>query len=285
MQALKEKNIAILCNPLAGSGRAVELAEKILLELNERHIPHKLFKKQWPIYLNNFTDVFIVGGDGTLNYFINQYSDIHIPLAIFNGGSGNDFHWLLYGEKNFEEQIELVLHATPRPIDIGRCNTKFFVNGVGIGFDGAVARSLTNKKKKPGKTSFMIAILKKIFNYQSKKYRIYSSEKKDSGKKLMIGIANGRRAGGGFHIAPEAAADDGLFDVIIVDAMKPLKRLKYLPVIEKGKHLKLPFIRYFKTKKILIESKDLMDIHLDGEYYTDDKVMIEVLPGKLLFRY
>src|SRR5205814_8643599 len=120
-----------------------------------------------------------------------------------------------------------------------------------------------------------IAILKKIFFYQSKYYRIISDKKKEAGSKLLIGVANGRRAGGGFHIAPEAAVDDGLFDVILVDAINPFRRLKYLPVIEKGKHLNLPFIQYFKTKKIIIESNDLMDINLDGEYYSDDKVDIE----------
>ena len=285
MQALKEKNIAILCNPLAGSGKAVALAEKIFVALCDRNIPNKLFKKNWPQYLSQFTDIFIVGGDGTLNYFINNYPDVRIPLVIFKGGSGNDFHWLLYGNKTFEEQLDFVLSADPKRIDIGKCNTKFFINGIGIGFDGAVAKSLTNKKKRPGKTSFLIAILKKIFYYQSKSYRITSGEKKETGSKLLMGVTNGRRVGGGFHIAPEAAADDGLFDVILVDAINPFKRLKYLPVIEKGKHLDLPFIQYFKTKKIQIECDDLMDIHLDGEYYSDDKIVVEILPGKLLFRY
>jgi len=285
MQALTEKNIAILCNPFAGDGKAVELAEKILAELSGKNISNKIFKKQWPLDLGQFTDIFIVGGDGTLNYFINYYPDVSLPLAIFNGGTGNDFHWLLYGEKTFEEQLELVLNTTAKPIDIGKCNEKFFINGVGIGFDGAVAKSLTGKKKKAGKTSFLIAILKKIFNYRSRFYRITSSEKIETGRKLLMGVANGRRAGGGFHIAPEALANDGLLDVILVDAITPFKRLKYLPVIEKGKHLHLPFIKYFKSKKIQVESDDLMDIHLDGEYYSDDKVIIEILPGKLLFHY
>ena len=285
METPGNKNIAIICNPIAGSGRAIELAKKISVALDNRNIPNGLFEKQWPSDLVSFTDIFIVGGDGTLNYFINQYPDILTPLAIFDGGTGNDFHWLLYGEKKFEEQLALVLTTTAKPIDIGKCNEKFFINGVGIGFDGSVAKSLTGKKKKAGKTSFLIAILKKIFYYRSKSYSIISAEKKEDGKKLLIGVANGRRAGGGFHIAPEAVADDGLFDVITVAAMNPLKRLKYLPVIEKGKHLDLPFIQYFKTKKIQIESVGPMDIHLDGEYYSDDKVTIEILPGKLLFRY
>ena len=101
----------------------------------------------------------------------------------------------------------------------------------------------------------------------------------------MIGIANGRRAGGGFHIAPAAAADDGWLDAVLIDAINPLKRLRYLPVIEKGKHLALPFIQYFRTKKICISSDIPIQAHLDGEYYSDKKMEIEILPGKFLFRF
>src|SRR5213075_373116 len=107
MQATTKKNIAIVCNPLAGNGRAVALAEKILKELDARNIEHKIFNENWPTGFNTFTDIFIVGGDGTLNYFINHYPGINIPLVIFNGGTGNDVHWLLYGEKSFGEQVEI----------------------------------------------------------------------------------------------------------------------------------------------------------------------------------
>ena len=227
----------------------------------------------------------IVGGDGTLNFFINNYPDVPLPLVIFNGGTGNDFHWLLYGKKTFAEQMEIALTAEPKPIDIGRCNEKYFINGVGIGFDGAVAKSLTGKKKSIGKSAFLVAILKKIFFYRSKNYEISSAELNESGHKLLLGIANGRRAGGGFHIAPESEADDGLLDLVIIDALTPIRRLKYLPVIEKGKHLQLPFIKYLKTKKVLIESNEPMQAHLDGEYYSEKKMAIEIVPGKILFRY
>jgi diacylglycerol kinase (ATP) len=58
-----------------------------------------------------------------------------------------------------------------------------------------------------------------------------------------------------------------------------------LPVIEKGKHLELPFIKYFRTKKIIITSEQPMDAHLDGEYHSARRLEIEVLPAKYLFRY
>jgi diacylglycerol kinase family enzyme len=70
-----------------------------------------------------------------------------------------------------------------------------------------------------------------------------------------------------------------------VDAINPFRRLRCLPLIEKGKHLGLPFIQYFKTKKIFISSDSPMEAHLDGECYSDNKMEIEILPGKFLFLY
>ncbi len=286
MHNTDEKNIAIVCNSLAGNGRAVVLAERIIAELTTRKIQYSVFIQTWPEVFVNFSDIWIVGGDGTVNYFINRYPEILLPLVIFNGGTGNDFHWLLYGKNTFEEQLQLVLKAEPKPIDLGRCNEKFFINGVGIGFEGEVVRSLTGKKKKAGKASFMAVVLKKIFSYRSKYYHItVNNETVVSKKYLIIDVSNGSRAGGGFHIAPEARADDGLFDVILIDALHPLKRLRWLPVIEKGKHLGLSFTHYSRTEKIIIESNQLIQSHLDGEYYSGSKLEIEILPGRLLFRY
>jgi YegS/Rv2252/BmrU family lipid kinase len=285
MQLNIKKNIAIVCNSIAGTGRAVTLAERIANELESRNIPHNLFQEVWPLNFYSFTDVFIVGGDGTLNYFVNYYPNIILPLVIFNGGTGNDFHWLLFGNKTFDEQLQIALNDEPKTIDIGKCNSHFFINGVGVGFEGEVANALKGKKKRPGKSSFLITILKKIFNYRSKYYSIKYDEKQLTGKKLFIDISNGKRAGGGFYIAPEAKADDGLFDIIIAEALNPIKRLLYLPVIEKGKHLHLPFIHHFRTDKIIIESDDIIQYHLDGEYYESQKIEIEILPALLNFRY
>ena len=81
------KNIAIICNQLAGAGRAVTLAQKILGELSGKQVFHSYFKEHWPADFNDFTDVWVVGGDGTLNYFLNHYPDIKLPLVIFNGGT------------------------------------------------------------------------------------------------------------------------------------------------------------------------------------------------------
>ena len=280
-----ERNIAIVCNPLAGVGRAIDFADRIAAELSRREIVYLGFKKNWPTNFDGYTDVFIVGGDGTLNYFVNQYPNEKLPLVIFNGGTGNDVHWLLYGNKGFEEQLAIALFGNAKPVDAGRCNDKFFMNGVGMGFEGAVAKSLTGKKKKAGKASFMTAVLKNIFSYTSKEYTISSEECNQESRNLLISIMNGQRAGGGFHIAPVSLINDGILDVVLVDKLHPLQRLFWLPVIEKGKHLHLSFIKHFGTKKIIISSDNSIQAHLDGEYYESKRLEIEILPQKFLFRY
>jgi diacylglycerol kinase (ATP) len=285
MQQADKKNIAILCNALAGAGAAVPMAKTIGDALLAADIRYRIFNETWPDQFDGFSDIFIVGGDGTLNYFINQYRGIHLPLVLFKGGTGNDFHWLLYGDQTLEAQLQLALNRAPKPIDIGKCNDRYFINGLGIGFEGAVVKELSGKKKRPGKTSFFISILKNIFTYRSKYYTIESAERSLKGKMFLVDVSNGRRAGGGFHIAPEAKADDGLLDIIIADALQPIKRLFYLPVIEKGRHLQLSFIHHYHTKQITIECEELVPYHLDGEYAEAKNFNIQILPAELNFRF
>lgn len=276
--------IAIATNTLAGSGAAVKLAAVIQQVLQNRNITSQIFtEKEWDKRLYSFDQVWIAGGDGTVNYFVNQYNDIKVPLCIFNGGTGNDFHALLYGKKTVEAQIGHVLQTTSKPIDAGKCNDRYFLNGVGIGFDGAVVKSLQGVNKFAGKTSFMMSVLKNMLFYKEQQYLISPGEKTIESKYLMISVANGTRYGGGFFVAPIARPDDGLLDVNLVKPLSLFSRLRYLPVIEKGKHLDLPFIDYFNTKKITIHSNKPMQAHLDGEYLESTHFDIEILPAHFNF--
>ncbi len=253
--------------------------------LHQYNIPKTVFIQDWPDSFDGFSDIYLVGGDGTLNYFINKYPDITIPLVIFKGGTGNDFHWLLYGDVDMVSQFKQVLDLPARPVDCGRCNNRLFINGVGAGFEGAVAKSLSAKKKLPGKTSYLLTILQKIFSYRSRHFTIMTGDKVITGKKLLVDISNGRRAGGGFHIAPEARANDGLLDLVLADALSSLRRLIYLPVIEKGKHLGLSIITHLPVRSVRIQSLEIIQYHLDGEYAEATELNITIREKAFLFRY
>jgi len=253
--------------------------------LHQYTIAKTVFIQDWPVSFEGFSDIYLVGGDGTLNYFINHYPDITLPLVIFKGGTGNDFHWLLYGEVDLATQLKKVLELPARPVDCGICNNRLFINGVGAGFEGAVAKALSSKKKLPGKTSYLLTILQKIFSYRSKHFTIMADNAVITGKKLLVDISNGRRAGGGFHVAPEARADDGKLDLVVAVSMSFLRRLVYLPVIEKGKHLGLSVITHLPVKSVRIQSLELIQFHLDGEYGEAVELEITIRERAFLFRY
>jgi diacylglycerol kinase family enzyme len=64
-----------------------------------------------------------------------------------------------------------------------------------------------------------------------------------------------------------------------------LKRLKYLPVIEKGKHLDRDFIVHKTISNVLIDCEEGTFAQIDGELISAKTFEIKVLPGQYLFKY
>ncbi|HEX6332937.1 MAG TPA: YegS/Rv2252/BmrU family lipid kinase [Flavisolibacter sp.] len=276
------KYIALLSNP-AGSHKTLQTAEKISLLLKRHGARHSTFTRLWPSSFDAFTEVWLVGGDGTVNWFINQFPGVQLPLAVFNAGSGNDFHWMLYGNTTTEQQVERVLAGNVLQVDAGICNGRFFLNGAGIGFDGAIVKDLIGKRKLSGKASYLLSILKNIVGYTEKPCTIEMDGEVIRQDCFMISVANGRRYGGGFYVAPKAQVADGLLDMMVVGSISPMKRIKYLPVIEKGEHLGLPFITYRLVPRVRITSTMPVHAHLDGEYMSASVFEISMLPGRFSF--
>lgn len=277
-------NIAIVCNSLAGNGYSELLTRQLQELLDSQHIPCMVFMDDWPAQFNGFSDVFILGGDGTLNHFINQYPNISIPLSVFKGGSGNDFGWKLYGNSSFEAQVRRALSSVPRPVDAGSCNGRLFLNGVGVGFDGEVVKSMGRKRIIAGHLAYLGTVIRKIFFYREKVLELEYNGHKEQDRYFMISVANGSRYGGGFMIAPQAVVDDGWLDLVIIRKIHPLKRFFYLPRVEKGKHIALSVVKVDKVKQIIIRTSQPLPGHVDGELIEGKDFTIELLPGRFLFR-
>ena len=192
---------------------------------------------------------------------------------------------MLYGDLSLEKQVERILEGEPREIDAGICNGRLFLNGVGIGFDGVIVKDLLGKKKLAGRSSYLLSILKNMVGYREKPCMLEMPHKTIAQDCFMISVANARRYGGGFQVAPKASLTDGLLDVNIVGRISPLKRMRYLPVIEKGEHLDLPFIDYYQSNSIKISSERILDAHIDGEYLSDQNFEIRVSPKRFSFVY
>lgn len=277
--------IAVLVNPLSGKGKAVDTGTWITKQLTLRKVSHQLFSTSWPGSLADFSEIWIVGGDGTFNYFINHYENNTLPLALFKGGTGNDFAWKLYGNISLEQQLENALRLSPRPVDAGRCNGRLYVNSTGIGFDGEVLRCIGTIRWLGGHIGYLWIVIRKIFSFKEFDFSITMGEKFFNEKFLLVIVNNSSRTGGGFLITPRASLTDGKLDIVLCKPLSLFKRLRYLPVIEKGKHLSLPFIFYTQEHSVHIESTKELYAQLDGELISSKIFDFEILPGRLLIRY
>ena len=280
-----ETSIAIVVNPRSGKGLAVKTGQSIKERLTAKNIKHVLFVEQWPQGFEGFTEVWIVGGDGTMNYFLNAYRNIDLPLVIFKGGTGNDFCWKLYGDISLEEQFDLVMKATPKAIDAISCNDKLYVNSLGIGFDGEVLRSIGTVRWLGGHLGYLWIVIKKIFSYKEALFTITCGEKIFKEKFLLVIVNNSSRTGGGFMVTPKASVNDGLADMVLCKPLSLLKRFRYLPVIEKGKHLQKSFIVFTKQQQVSIGSEKELFAALDGELIQGRSFEIKVMAGLLKFKY
>ena len=277
------RNIAVVINPL--HQKALAVADEIVAVLHRKNIEYSLFTAVWPQEWIDFTEAWIVGGDGTLNYFINHYPQFHLPMAIFKGGTGNDFQWMLYADMTVAQQVEHVLGAAPKKVDAAYCNNHLFLNGVGIGFDGKVVQDLLGSKKWNGKLSYYKVVLQNIFFFRDFLCTVSNAGFHWGKKCLMISVANGRRYGGGFAVNPGGLIIDKQLDIYIIGRITPILRFRYLSLIEKGTHVNLPFVTYLKTSSIHIKAEGIVPAHVDGEYFDASEFVIECLPSRFAFLY
>lgn len=279
------KNIGLFVNPVAGNNKPLKISSIIREKLLEQNISFEVFDHTWPAVITSITEAWIIGGDGTLNYFINNYKDITIPLAIFPAGTGNDFSWKLYGNMEIAKQVVHVLQAPIKKVDAATCNELLYLVGVGIGFEGAVLRSMKRSSFLRGHMGYLWAVIKTIFSFKECSFDVKLETEHIKDDLLLVIINNSTRTGGGFLVAPKARLDDGLLDIVLCKKLGLIKRLRSLPVIEKGKHLHLPFIRYYQEPTVSIVALQELYAHLDGELISAKTFRFNVLPGQFLFRY
>ncbi|MFZ1527940.1 MAG: diacylglycerol kinase family protein [Ferruginibacter sp.] len=278
--------ISIFVNPASGKpGAAVKFGKWIASELENRKISFQIFEKDWPAALDNCGEAWIVGGDGTINYFLNKYREIKIPLAFFKAGTGNDLFWKLYGDMPAEQHLEHVLNAAPQPIDAATCNNKIYTNSSGVGFDGEVLRSIDSIRWLGGHIGYLLLVIKNVFSYKEPFLKITTGKNEIHDKFLLASVNNSSRTGGGFLITPQASLTDGKLDLMLCKPLPVWKRLKYLPLLEKGDHIGLPFFETTQHTEVIIDCEKELYAQLDGELISAKTFHYKILPGYLLVRY
>jgi diacylglycerol kinase (ATP) len=174
------------------------------------------------------------------------------------------------------------------PLDVGQCNGKIFLNGMGLGFDAQVAAenyTEPGEVKRGGKNKYIWHILKTLLFFKEKKMMIHSGGKMAVTECFINTVAIGRRFAGGFFLTPKAIANDGLLDVCSIKRLSLFQRLRILLMVPKGTHIYDKKVNYFQTEKLVLEFDEKVPFHVDGELNFAEKFEIGLLPCALKIIY
>ena len=177
----------VIYNPLSGNGNAEEDAKLLQMVLDEDLEYFDMTRiTNYTAFLSGMEKddyLVIVGGDGTLNRFVNDTNGIEISQEIlyFPSGSGNDFAREL-GTNGNPAVITRYLNNLPSVEVNGRRYR--FINGVGFGIDGYCCQVGDELKKIPGKKPNYTAIAIKglLFHFSARNAKVLSPAD-DEGRK------------------------------------------------------------------------------------------------------
>ncbi|MBN1898502.1 MAG: diacylglycerol kinase family lipid kinase [Spirochaetes bacterium] len=289
------KKVLVIINPASNKKKTADLIPHIRQILVGKRINFKLFVTNRPgdatqIAKKNkhrgFTDIISVGGDGTANEILNGIKKSRINLGMVCTGSGNDFGRNLIDHKaGLDEQLQVALFGQIKKIDVGICNKRYFLNGIGIGFDGKVVEEIMKKGKRfTGHWVYMSVVLKLLMTFKEPFMTVKAGKREIHERFFLITVANGRDFGGGFRLAPDARVDDGWFDVCSIKPMNVMGRYLNMPKVTKGEHKDLDVVEIYRTRKIYIKSEEDVVAHMDGEYIGQGPFKIRILPRFLNIR-
>ena len=279
------KSIAFLINPHKKTRKIAEYISWVLAEIAQAKPSWQVYvhADEWPSDFEGMDEIWVMGGDGTYHYFVNQYPDCDLPIALFKGGTGNDFFWKVFGDISREQHLSDVLKGKTEALDAGQVNHMLFLNGVGIGIEGEVLRSMDAIRFIGGAIGYYLAAIPNILRF--KEYGLWFGEKTSKAAKsvFLCMVFNSSRAGGGFHFFPMASIQDGQLDMLLCEPLPVLKRLFYMPKIQQGKHVNYSFLEFSQVTSKTIFCNRVLRAQVDGEVLEAEVFDFTVLPAKFKF--
>lgn len=234
-----------------------------------------------------YAAVIAAGGDGTVHEVANglMRAGGKTALGVLPLGSGNDFAKMLPPG----DAVARIARGAARPMDIGCIRsagaTRWFANGMDIGFGAHGAKNITRVPGfVTGLGAYLGALLLTLLRYPKLHVRLQLDDAPPFEQSTaMTAVMNGRSFGGSFCVCPQARADDGLLDLLLVEAIGRASILGLVPKIMRGAHAGDPRLRMARARRVAIESVEPLLVEADGEIVFEDahRLDIEVRPGAL----
>ena len=232
------------------------------------------------------------GGDGTVNEVVAgliaapQADRRTAELAILPLGTANDLAHACGIPLDPLDALRLAASGPGVAVDVGRANGKYFLNVATGGFGTQVTVATPNDLKKIlGGAAYFLTGLTHFTSIRAARGRLTGPDFHWEGAFLVLAVGNGRQAGGGHQLCPQALLNDGLLDVRLLPhlsndefpaALAALLREGLDAVQQRLVSVRLPWLE--------IETDDPMQINLDGEPIASTHFRFEIMPHRLTMK-
>lgn len=266
----------ILYNPKSKNGKAQEILDNMIESYqNEIKKINILEIDDYPKLFSQISiddEITIIGGDGTLNHFVNDTKGLIIPCCVYyqGAGTGNDF--LKDINHNSEDgKIDITKYLKDLPRVIVNDKEYLFINGIGFGIDGYCCEEgdrLQAKSDKPlNYTS--IAIKGLLFHYKAPNAKIIIDGVEKHYKRVWIAATmKGSYYGGGMMVAPnqDRLNEDKSVTLVVMYKSGKIKTLTVFPSIFKGKHIQhKEMVDVIQGHHVIVEFDHPTALQVDGE--------------------
>jgi YegS/Rv2252/BmrU family lipid kinase len=283
-------NWHIILNPVAGKKKAVKLWRKLEPALTQHHIHYTLHKTAYRnhaikiaemLVREGVKNVIIIGGDGTANEVINgifrqSINAEGITVAMLSAGTGNDWVRTIGKHTSIENIIASLRNKKTYLHDIGVIQYKkdnvgqkrYFINIAGLGFDGYVAKKITesNRILQGTKLQYWFALLQSLFVYKHHTVQFIVDGKEMHVQTLSAAVGICKYNGGGMMQLPAAQYNDGLLDGTIITNMSKCKMVISLPKLTDGSFTAMKEVKQCRGRTIEITSEAITYVEADGEF-------------------
>lgn len=297
------RKLLYIINPIAGKGSRGSLRKQIEartveigfeFECHDSSIDGNYEPIAQRIQQDRFTDIIIVGGDGTINQVVGSLRHLNLPFGVIPCGSGNGLARCAGLSTDPRIALDVIFNGKAIATDGYTVNGQFACELTGLGFDGAVAHAYA-KSGTRGLNTYIRHAIKQFRSAPSYKFNVRVLEQEIALDAYMITVANANQFGNKVTIAPHASLTDGLLDVVIVKKQNKIPLLwrayqqlsgRNLPMQEDELFLSLSKgitqqdILYWQVSSIEIENPGGAMLHMDGEPTpSTSQVKMEVVPG------
>ncbi|HGM6769602.1 TPA: lipid kinase YegS [Stenotrophomonas maltophilia] len=244
--------------------------------------------------IDHGADVIVAaGGDGTLSAVAetlahrDESADALPSLALVPMGTANDFATSANLPTEPEAALALIGQTTAHAIDLLRVDadgTSWWCANLASGGFGTQVTVETDAglKKMLGGLAYVITGIAKLGRIEPITARLHGPDFAWEGGFIALGIGNGRQAGGGQQLCPQALIDDGLLDVTVVPELEGEVASTLGQMLTGGKEAALERVATrVRLPWLQLESAQPLTLNLDGEPVQARRFRIDCVVGRV----